>query len=902
MATQVPSYSSLTLAASSREANLEIGVSGRILKPTRLNVLSFAFLTSVTISAATSYIPFVIVTHNILYELTSRNYFGFPLAIARTVEVWSSYLLLKKTTKLTSLPAKERKYQSVLLILGFAVLSFVIYGILVPIIFASVHSNFFTEPDGTVAVDWSDFQTNFFWATIFSGLAAVLHLGIILTGVALLCGTYVLGGETIFLSQYWFDMMESRWLCLAYRRLVLLCLLATLPFLVASVRSCYIYLPHWEPPSGSTVGPFCDPMDETECLMPFPSSFFTEEDMSTVTGRRVAISREALKTIYKGKGPVHPSFLNDLDGFSTIGSMVFYLDGFEEGGGKLPGPDEIELSVTPVSITLLLDVNKGKLIHHFSELDLIDQARPSVILQPAAPLQHNTTYAVAMINALDRHGEVLPPSKGLRLLLDSSLPSLEQRNRSIFYKESVIPALNVAAPWLAQEGTLQLLFDFHTVSAESQLGPARKVRDAVLQQISNREEGTWKNGVRAIKIINKHCWRPQKDFIARIIHLEIDVPWFLDLKSQNHGASYLETESVESGKSMAWGKVKFVVVVPCSLVQMVKNATELRAIVDIGHTFLQSRQELLDSRWMHKLANKNGWILVSSDWRGMSNIDLPMIVRTLVADPNGFRSVRDNLIQGYAARAAIQLFCREALLDINSMRFDPPIHRQNHSEVRYLFYGISEGGIMGGAYSALTGPTGLLDGAILGDPGTPFSLLMSRSDLFPGYRDLLLLNVYYPRHVRLVVSLMQMAWDSVEGTGGFLAPPVTEPFPTTLIYAGLGDSTVTTIGSEILARAYSAETFANNPKAVFGLGIHRGPFENLSSTSGSAIYTELLYESDALSIQYDKTKSGDVVHNDVHLCTRLDPAIQHQIEEFVNNGRIIDPCESDGCIRSKAWC
>ena len=119
---------------------------------------------------------------------------------------------------------------------------------------------------------------------------------------------------------------------------------------------------------------------------------------------------------------------------------------------------------------------------------------------------------------------------------------------------------------------------------------------------------------------------------------------------------------------------------------------------------------------------------------------------------------------------------------------------------------------MGGAYSALTGPTGLLDGAILGDPGTPFSLLMSRSDLFPGYRDLLLLNVYYPRHVRLVVSLMQMAWDSVEGTGGFLAPPVTEPFPTTLIYAGLGDSTVTTIDSEILARAYSAETFANTRK------------------------------------------------------------------------------------------
>lgn len=210
---------------------------------------------------------------------------------------------------------------------------------------------------------------------------------------------------------------------------------------------------------------------------------------------------------------------------------------------------------------------------------------------------------------------------------------------------------------------------------------------------------------------------------------------------------------------------------------------------------------------------------------------------------------------------------------------------------------------LGGAYTALTGPVGQLDAAVLGNPGTPFALLMPRSDIFPKYLSLLLLNLHYRRHVRIVVSLMQMAWDSVE-VSGVLASPLTEPHPKTLIFTGLGDSTVTTLGAEVLARAYGARIFPNGPRVPFGLDILYG----ISATSAQqqdALFTELLYQKDLLELYQNKTKQGGapkVKHNDVHVCTRSDPSLERQTQAFILNDTFTDVCIGDGCVRSNATC
>ena len=64
-----------------------------------------------------------------------------------------------------------------------------------------------------------------------------------------------------------------------------------------------------------------------------------------------------------------------------------------------------------------------------------------------------------------------------------------------------------------------------------------------------------------------------------------------------------------------------------------------------------------------RMANDNGYILMAMDWRGMSRFDLPVVIKTLIGNPNLFQSIRDNLIQGYANKLVLQHFARYAMLD-----------------------------------------------------------------------------------------------------------------------------------------------------------------------------------------------------------------------------------------------
>jgi hypothetical protein len=305
------------------------------------------------------------------------------------------------------------------------------------------------------------------------------------------------------------------------------------------------------------------------------------------------------------------------------------------------------------------------------------------------------------------------------------------------------------------------------------------------------------------------------------------------------------------------------------------------------------------------MANANGYIITAMDWRGMSSFDLLMVVKILMSKPRVFQSVRDNLIQGYVNKLALQHFSRHGLLKSEWLQFKTGSN-QNHAvplyqglQPAFVFYGISQGGILGAGYSALSGPTRLIDRAILGVPGTPFALIMTRSLDFLGYDLILLLNFYNNRHVRILLSLVQMAWDSVEGSG-VLAPPLTEPYPTILMQAGLGDSVVPTIACEALARALGASTLPNSPREIYGVPVVASTKVTLdANNTPPAVLTELKYVEEYANLPVDDTKEPD---NDVHICVRQDPHLIQQVAEFINTGRIMDPCAEDGCMRARVHC
>ncbi|KAI2497346.1 hypothetical protein MHU86_17166 [Fragilaria crotonensis] len=835
-----------------------------------------------------------------VYELTGRIWPAFPFSVHLTLGLWELCSKIPSDDDTIPGPSLCRRCFSAIL---DTVLFFKVY----PAILDVLIHNLLTDFDGTVVTEYVHYDAaarllRFMGWTIGVSRLALETCSFVVIGYHQLCGMHgtehqqevrmcnsCIGRDAL----RWSELDRSR-LRRTLRWITHVLFLVSLILLFWSTTSILVHWGTWSAPSVSSR--MCDPLDTTECILPFPSMEFMVPDNTTDTGWRVNIHPDVLPRL-KGRIKLHPAFLNELDGFSTMAPILFYLEGLKEAQengnnrGRLQGPQHIANSLTPASITALIDVGNMTLVPHSAEIDYLDTTHPLVMVFPSKPLRHNTHYALAVLGARDAQGELLPPSPGMDLFLSD-----ENKNspRRIRYRDKVRPALEVAAPWSRTE-PIQLVFDFQTISEKSQLGVVRGVRDATLMEIE-AEDWDWNEHVDVIRIDESDCSRAD-DLVARTIHAKLDVPWFLREFGKGHRASVMDKEAVLDGKARILGNAHFVVHVPCSVrasaLHRGENAS-LRAFVDFGHGLFYSRAE---ASWetLLRMANKNGYIVMAMDWRGMSRYDLLVVVKTLMSKPSLFQAVRDNLIQGYANKIALQHFSMHGMLTLDWMSFDKnPIPLHNDQQPSSIFYGISQGGILGAGYTTLLGSTKLLDRAILGVPGTPFALVLSRSMDFAGYDAIMLLNFYNNRHVRIFLSFAQMLWDSCEGAG-LLAPPLQEGVPRILIQAGLGDTVVPTIAAEALSRALGAVILPNNPRREI-YDIKTEPAAEGESLGPRVTLTELLFkkENASLPVSDDYSMVND---NEVHWCVREDTAMIEQIEEFINSGRIIDVCKNDRCVR-----
>ena len=56
-----------------------------------------------------------------------------------------------------------------------------------------------------------------------------------------------------------------------------------------------------------------------------------------------------------------------------------------------------------------------------------------------------------------------------------------------------------------------------------------------------------------------------------------------------------------------------------------------------------------------RMAEDHGYIITAMDWRGMSNFDMPIVMKTLISAPKLFAATRDNVIQGESALSVREL-------------------------------------------------------------------------------------------------------------------------------------------------------------------------------------------------------------------------------------------------------
>ena len=469
--------------------------------------------------------------------------------------------------------------------------------------------------------------------------------------------------------------------------------------------SCLTHLTDWIiPPTPTQI--HCDPLDHVECSLPFPSFHHMAPDNTTATGWKVRLRSQSLPVLRSGHIMDSWDFINDcLDGFSTMAPILFAaLDGmfdafmhhsqgsddkrricFSRNGFDravanvcpqlVANVDNIQDSLTNRSITLLINVDTQELVPHTAEIDFRtvlserknettsseELSAPLILLIPSQPLNHSTHYAVVVAGATSVDGTILPPTLGMRALLqalksetvvDPSSYTTYDVHRLRRYREIVIPAMTRAAPWTSSEmgniavgassdysangSDLQLLFDFVTVSETAQLTPIRAVRDATIRQVSSGEHRRRLKKVRVVKLKDYKCpfqqqhsddqtlrWTsavseghaaidptPDGLLVARTVHAELDVPWFLNQHGSGHRDATLlpiaEIQNVSQKRDL--GIAKFVIHVPCSLkaAALLKNGRDehgrksawrhhdvrpLRGIVEIGHGMFYNRRE-----------------------------------------------------------------------------------------------------------------------------------------------------------------------------------------------------------------------------------------------------------------------------------------------------------------------
>lgn len=558
----------------------------------------------------------------------------------------------------------------------------------------------------------------------------------------------------------------------------------------------------------------CNPVDPGQCLFPFPNSYFLSADPAAVTGLRVDLGPGSLPGNVDGV-PIDPTAWNRLDGFPILGRAAALLPGATTAGA--PTWDDPSSSLTAASKTLIIDAETGALMPHYAELERFtdDPARRALLLHPIAPLAYGRRYIVAMRGLVDAAGDPVAPPEGFRALRDGEALSdpdlLRQRDHYEADIFSVLDGIGVA------RGDLQLAWDFTTVSAASALGPLASMRERALEGLAG---GAPPYTLR--RTAEGGCEAP--DQIWRQVEGTMTVPLFLTQWEAGNESRLLWGDDglpAQNGEAT----VPFTVQVPC----VQRDAPRTAPALQFGHGLFGDRSHAQSSA-VARLVAQTGQVVIAVDWTGMKFDDVSPVTLALAQDATLFGALTDRLHQGQLeALLAGELVTRGLAADPAFIIDGVPLI----DDAALNFYGVSQGGILGGAALALS-PR--IERAVYSVPGAPFTMLLNRASPFQPFFAMLNAKYDDPADITALIVSLQMLWDPGE-TGGW-APLMTAqglqveldtafPAPadrSVLIQLAKGDRSVTSLGGHVFARSAGAELVAPGVREVWGLPLRQPPF------------------------------------------------------------------------------
>ncbi len=530
-------------------------------------------------------------------------------------------------------------------------------------------------------------------------------------------------------------------------------------------------------------GAGCEVLSTRSCLLPFPSDAYTVADNSTGTGRRVNLPQGLLANA--SGSTLDPTEWNRNDGFSPSTPILVQIPGLDPAKTELPSEDNIGMSLTPESATVIVDLDTGQLVPHWAEMDshATNAADQVLILRPAVSLTETNRFAVAIRNVKASNGSAIAPPMAFQVLRDNnptSLPQVESRRAQF---EAIFATLASAG---VNRADLYLSWHFTVASADSLAGRVLSMRDDAMGRLNGQ----------APKFKVTETDTDTSDFqpgIAKVVKGTFEVPLYLD-KDGVPGSRMKFDPNSDQPTSTGDYTANFVCSVPADAVE----SGEATPVV-YGHGLLGSANEAASSQVQHTAAENNS-LYCATNWIGMSEEDVSNAVSAL-GNISNFPTVADRLQQSLINT----LYLGRLMIHEDGLGSDPAFETTagaNMINTESAYYdGNSQGGIMGGAVTAIAQDW---TKASLGVTGMNYSTLLNRSVDFDQYA--VVLRDAYPNTLdqQIAFGILQMLWDRGE-TSGYVQHLTDRPYNLTpahsvILTVAYGDHQVAPITAENMAR------------------------------------------------------------------------------------------------------
>jgi len=547
------------------------------------------------------------------------------------------------------------------------------------------------------------------------------------------------------------------------------------------------------------------------CMLPFPDDYYTVDDSTTPTGKRIHFTEPAMPQNLTHT-PIDPNQYSYSDGFSQGQGIVVKIPGLETQAA-VDKNDFVPINhigdyADPNQRAVVINTKTGERQPIWVNIDANadDDADRLLEIHPAENFDQSTRYIVAFRNLTDAGGNPLAAPTAFRYFRDDLPSNQSQVNAERSRYESIFNDLKKAG---IKRSSLYLAWDFTTASNENNYGRALSMRDRAFAALGDTNLGDQivQGDAPEFTIDSVQTFTPaQNSEIARKIKGHYTVPCFLEPSCGPGGTMHLDSDGMPTRNGNYSANMECIV----PQVAVAPGAEPTRPMV-FGHGLFGDASGV-NGGPNPPLAQK-GITICGTDEIGMSNSDVVQVMTSALQDLSHFNVLSDRLAQGLIN----ELFLARLMYHPDGLGSVPAFQDGDGTtagdsliKTDHVYYmGASQGGIMGGPLTAIS-PDFVQSSLLVGSMN--YSLLLPRSIDFDLYSAILYPS--YPNEMAhpLLFQLMQMLWDRSEPNGYAHVmtdnpPPNTPPHKVTLMIA-VGDHQVSNYASEVEARTLDMKTNA----------------------------------------------------------------------------------------------